>query len=111
MSGLPELDPLIHAPSRLRVMSTLSQLGVGDTLSFSRLQGLLDMTSGNLITHLRKLDDAGYVRMTTDHGEAAKTTTLELTEDGRRAFLDYRVALQQWLEDPETVTAHPDSSS
>lgn len=104
MNELPELDPLIHTPSRLRVMSTLSQLDPGDTLSFTRLQGLLGMTSGNLITHLRKLDEAGYVCTSTDHSDAAKTTTLQLTDTGRRAFQEYRHTLQRWLEDPHAVT-------
>ena len=48
-----ELDPVIHAPVRLRITVTLSTLREGDYLSFSRLQQLLDLTPGNLITHLR----------------------------------------------------------
>ena len=55
------LDPVIHAPVRLRITVTLSTLREGDYLSFSRLQQLLDLTPGNLITHLRKLEEAGYV--------------------------------------------------
>jgi DNA-binding transcriptional ArsR family regulator len=47
------LDPLIHAPARLRIMVTLAELNDGDTLSFTRLQEMLDLTGGNLITHLR----------------------------------------------------------
>jgi len=56
------LDPLIHAPARLRMMVTLAALPPGDTLSFTRLQDMLELTPGNLITHLRKLQDAGYVQ-------------------------------------------------
>jgi pimeloyl-ACP methyl ester carboxylesterase len=55
------LDPVIHGPTRLRIMVTLATLPEGDDLSFSRLQDLLSLTPGNLITHLRKLEDAGYV--------------------------------------------------
>ncbi|HUK70246.1 MAG TPA: hypothetical protein VLW50_16070 [Streptosporangiaceae bacterium] len=47
-------------------MVTLSTLAVGDVLASPRLQELLDLTPGNLVTHLhethlRKLEDAGYV--------------------------------------------------
>ena len=59
------LDPVIHGPARLRIMVTLATLPEGDDLSFSRLQDLLSLTPGNLITHLRKLEDAGYVTTVT----------------------------------------------
>ena len=54
------LDPVIHGPVRLRVMVTLATLRKGDSLSFTRLQELLGLTPGNLITHLRRLEEAGY---------------------------------------------------
>jgi DNA-binding transcriptional ArsR family regulator len=39
----------------------------GDRITFPRLQQLLDITAGNLSTHLRKLADAGYVEITKTH--------------------------------------------
>ena len=42
------LDPLIHVPARLRILVTLAALNEGDTLSFTRLQNMLDLTPGNL---------------------------------------------------------------
>lgn len=64
MTTLPELDPVIHAAARLKVMATLAACPDGDRISFSRLQKLLGMTAGNLSTNLRKLEDAGYVAVT-----------------------------------------------
>ncbi|MGF0118450.1 transcriptional regulator [Promicromonospora sp. Marseille-Q5078] len=87
------LDPVIHAPARLRVVATLAALAAGDELSFPRLQKLLDMTAGNLSTHLRKLEDAGYVRVTKTHEGRTPATYLALTPQGRRAFEDYTEAL------------------
>jgi DNA-binding transcriptional ArsR family regulator len=55
------LDAVIHAPARLRIVATLAALPDGDTLSFTRLQDMLELTPGNLITHLRKLEDVGYL--------------------------------------------------
>jgi DNA-binding MarR family transcriptional regulator len=59
-----EPDPVIHVPARLRIMVTLAAVHDGDNLSFTRLQDLIGLTPGNLITHLRKLADAGYVSRT-----------------------------------------------
>ena len=50
---------MIHAPARLRIVATLAALPAGDEVSFTRLQDILDLTPGNLITHLRRLEDAG----------------------------------------------------
>jgi DNA-binding transcriptional ArsR family regulator len=59
--GTDALDPVIHTPARLRIVATLKALPDGDTLSFTRLRDMLDPTPGDLITHLRKLEDAGYL--------------------------------------------------
>ena len=56
------LDPLIHVPARLCIVATLAALPDGDALSFTRLQNMIGLTPGNLITHLRKLEGAGYLR-------------------------------------------------
>ena len=55
MTEIPELDPVIHAQARLRVVSALSALREDDRITFPRLQELLAMTAGNLSVHLRKL--------------------------------------------------------
>ena len=55
------LDPLIHVPTRLKIVATLAALPDGDTLSFTRLQDMIGLTPGNLIIHLRKLEEADYV--------------------------------------------------
>ena len=93
-----ELDPLIHAPTRLRIMGTLASLRSGDTISFTRLQELIGLTPGNLITHLRKLEVAGYVATEKSGNGAASLTTAVLTTKGRRALDSYRDALKGMLE-------------
>lgn len=92
--GSHQLDPLIHAPVRLRIMVTLSRLDWQDTLSFPRLQDLLGLTAGNLVTHLRKLEQGSYV----DVGKSGEGTTIALTVKGRAALQDYTTALQELLE-------------
>jgi DNA-binding MarR family transcriptional regulator len=91
------LDPLIHAPARLQIMATLAALPDGDALSFTRLQDMLDLTAGNLITHLRKLEDADYLTSEkTGNGPASKTS-VALTTQGRAALDGYTSALRQLL--------------
>jgi DNA-binding MarR family transcriptional regulator len=97
VTGLPELDPVIHAQARLRVTASLAALGPGAAITFPRLQELLEMTAGNLSTHLRKLEDAGYVAITKTHERRTPVTYVELTRDGRRAFEDYTAALRALL--------------
>ncbi|WP_166878609.1 transcriptional regulator [Salinibacterium sp. ZJ450] len=92
-----ELDPVIHASARLRITATLAAIPVGDQMSFPRLQELLEMTAGNLSTHLRKLEDAGYVAVTKTHQGRTPITYLALTTRGRRAFEDYTEALRAVL--------------
>jgi DNA-binding MarR family transcriptional regulator len=91
------LDPLIHVPSRLRILVTLAALGDGDTLSFTRLQDMLDLTPGNLITHLRKLEDAGYISSEKSGNGVASLTTVSLTHKGRAALDAYTRALRDLL--------------
>ncbi|WP_265522707.1 transcriptional regulator [Oerskovia flava] len=91
------LDPVIHAQARLRVVATLAVLPTGDELAFPRLRKLLDMTAGNLSTHLRKLEDAGYVAVTKTHEGRTPVTYIGLTPRGRRAFEEYTESLAQLL--------------
>jgi DNA-binding MarR family transcriptional regulator len=94
----PDLDPVIHAPARLRVVATLAALADGDELAFPRLQKLLDMTAGNLSTHLRRLEEAGYVAVSKTYQGRTPATYLRLTARGRRAFEDYNETLMDLLK-------------
>jgi DNA-binding transcriptional ArsR family regulator len=92
-----ELDPLIHVPARLRIVATLAALPDGDTLSFTRLQDMIGLTPGNLITHLRKLEDAGYLDTEKTGNGAASRTAVALTNRGRAALDVYTGALRDLL--------------
>lgn len=93
-----DLDPVIHAQSRLRVVATLAAMPRGDRVSFPKLQRLLDMTAGNLSTHVRKLEDAEYVVVTKTHEGRTPATYLELTSAGRLAFERYSRRLTDLLK-------------
>ena len=93
-----ELDAVIHAPARLRIMVTLSTLPDGDDLSFTRLQELIGLTPGNLITHLRKLEDARYVTTEKTGNGVNARTAVALTRDGRTALDRYTKVLRDLLD-------------
>ncbi len=99
-----DLDPVIHVPARLRIVVTLAALPEGDSLSFSRLQQLLDLTAGNLITHLRRLEDAGYVANVKSRQGGTARTSVNLTHAGRAALERYTATLRRLL-DPGSASA------
>jgi DNA-binding MarR family transcriptional regulator len=92
------LDSVIHVPARLRIVVTLAALRDGDDLSFTRLQDLIGLTPGNLITHLRKLEDVGYVTTERSGNGNAARTSVALTHDGRAALDRYTTELRQLLD-------------
>lgn len=92
-----ELDPVIHSQARLRVVATLAQFPRDDRIAFTKLQRVLDMTAGNLSTHLRKLEDAGYVEVTKSFQGRTPVTHLSLTSRGRLAFEEYSAAVTKIL--------------
>ncbi len=90
-------DPLIHVPARLKIVATLAALPDGDTLSFTRLQDMIGLTPGNLIIHLRKLEDAGSLSSEKTGNGSAQKTTVTLTRQGRVALGTYTQALRDLL--------------
>jgi DNA-binding MarR family transcriptional regulator len=92
-----ELDPVIHAPARLRIMVTLATVPEGDNLSFTRLQDLIGLTPGNLITHLRKLEDAEYVTTLKSGSGVTARTAVSLTSAGRAALDRYSAVVRELL--------------
>jgi DNA-binding MarR family transcriptional regulator len=91
------LDPLIHVPTRLKIVATLAALPDGDALSFTRLQDMLELTPGNLIIQLRKLEEADYISSEKTRNGSAQKTTVALTSRGREALGAYTKALRDLL--------------
>jgi len=96
VNSLTDIDPLIHAPARLMVMTYLY---VVESLDFVYLKRVTDLSWGNLSTHLTKLEEAGYVRMQKSFQGKKPQTMIQLTERGRSAFRNYKDDMQQVLGD------------
>ena len=58
------LNETIHQSTRLRIMTMLVGMPETDRLAYGFIQKTLDLTGGNLTTHLRKLEDADYLQIT-----------------------------------------------
>jgi DNA-binding MarR family transcriptional regulator len=89
-----DLDPMIHVPTRLKIIATLAALPRDDTLSLTRLQDMIGLTPGNLLSHLRKLEDAGYLTSQKTRSGTVSIPTVALTSHGRTALDAYTQALR-----------------
>ncbi|MCH7227639.1 transcriptional regulator [Haloferula sp. A504] len=96
MIDFSKLDKTIHEKGRLGIMTLLASRV--DAWPFQELKGELEMSDGNLITHLRTLEKAGYVGSTKITGEGRPQTLYELSASGRKAFEDYLALLEQILD-------------
>jgi DNA-binding MarR family transcriptional regulator len=81
----------------LQIVATLAALPDGDALSFTRLQEMIGLTPGNLITHLRKLEDADYLTTDKTGNGPASRTSVALTLHGRAALDSYTETLRGLL--------------
>jgi len=79
-----QLDRVIHERVRLAVMAMLA---ANPDLSFTELRDALQLTDGNLTSHIRTLQESGYIAVTKAFQDARPLTTLALTETGRAAFV------------------------
>ena len=81
-----QLDRVIHEKGRLAIMSMLA---ASPELSFTELRDTLSMTDGNLTTHIRTLQEAGYVSVTKSYQNNRPLTTCSVTAAGKKAFANY----------------------
>ena len=98
------LDETIHQPSRLRVMTMLVAQPEDGRLAYGFIQKTLGLTGGNLTTHLRKLEDAGFLATSKEFVDSRPRTWVYATQEGRRAFADYLANLERALNWPASGT-------
>lgn len=90
-----QLDRVIHEKGRLAIMSALA---ASPELSFIELRDLLNMTDGNLTSHVRTLQQAGYVAVAKSFQDNRPLTTCSLTANGRKVFAEYIALLEQIVQ-------------
>ncbi len=94
MFDFEKLDKLIHEKGRLGIMTLLA---ARPSWTFQDLKGELELSDGNLVSHLRTLHDNGYVAVTKEMLDRPQTS-YALTKKGRQQFEDYLSILEQILK-------------
>lgn len=89
---LKRTDSLLHAPARLALMAMLSG---GDGIDFVHFREDLGLTDGNLASHLRKLEQAGYVKCSKRFLGRRPRTTYTIRAKGRNALARHIDQLEQ----------------
>ncbi len=94
MEKLQELDPIIHSRIRLSILSILISVKKAD---FVYLKEATGTTDGNLSTHLTKLENAEYIKITKEFVGKKPRTTCSITDKGKEAFSKYVKTLELFI--------------
>lgn len=89
------LNKIFDSRIRLGVMSVLI---VNDSISFNELKQLLELTDGNLASHLNTLEQAEYLKVQKAFIGKKTNTTYTITELGRQAFKVHLDALEKMIK-------------
>ena len=98
IDGLEELESLrglLEHRVRLTICLLLAE---HDAMSFSRLKQVLEETDGSLGTHLRKLEDGGYLAIEKSFRNRRPVTWYELTDEGRSNLRRHVAHLARLIE-------------
>lgn len=95
------LDDVVHQRVRLGILAVLDATGQAD---FSYLQDQLEVTAGNLSTHLSVLADAGYIDINKTFEGNRPRTWARITQEGKIALFEEVQALGELLN----LQGHPD---
>lgn len=90
-----DLNPLLHQQLRLSVMSLLMNVKEAD---FTYIREKTGATAGNLSVQINKLAEAEYIQVKKSFKENYPLTTCSITPNGRIAFEEYVVSLQEYLK-------------
>jgi len=90
-----QLDEIIHSRIRLAVMAVLVTV---DEAEFTFLREKVNATDGNLSTHLKKLEESGYVAVSKSFENRKPVSRYMLTKKGRAAFEMYVNHLENMIK-------------
>jgi DNA-binding MarR family transcriptional regulator len=83
--------------SRIR-LGIMSALAVNETLDFSSLKEYLEVTDGNLASHLKALEKENFVAVTKSFIDRKPNTKYAMTKTGRKAFEEHLTALENLIK-------------
>ncbi len=88
-------DPILHQAIRSKLVSMLIANGA---LPFKALKEYLKLSDGNLSSHLKKLENAGYIEIKKGFEGKRPKTTIYITDEGEEAFKSYIEELRVFVE-------------
>jgi DNA-binding MarR family transcriptional regulator len=89
------LNKAFESRIRLGIMSILM---VNDQVDFTMLKDLLDITDGNMASHISGLEKLGYLKVTKQFIGKKPNTSYAVTESGKAAFAEHVKALEKLLQ-------------
>jgi DNA-binding MarR family transcriptional regulator len=92
---IDSLDKAFESRVRLGIMAVLV---VNERVDFGTLKELLNLTDGNLASHLKPLEAAGYVNLQKQFVGRKPNTSYEATAAGRAAFQNHLNALEELIK-------------
>ncbi len=92
---IDEIDPIIHSPTRLKILVVLAEVVKAD---FTFLVLTTGLTRGNLSANLRKLEEVGYVMIEKSFVDRVPRTMIELTEHGKKSLQSYQADMQTIMD-------------
>jgi len=93
-STIENLNKIFDSRIRLGIMSALM---VNESVNFNQLKELMQITDGNLASHIKALEDNGYVKIQKGFIGKKTNTTYSVTKAGEKAFSDHIVALENMI--------------
>jgi DNA-binding MarR family transcriptional regulator len=91
---ITNLNKAFDSRIRLGIMSVLM---VNDSVDFNTLKELLELTDGNLASHIKALEGLEYIRSTKQFIGRKPNTQYTITEEGRLSFKEHLNALEQLI--------------
>jgi len=89
------LNKIFESRIRLGVMSVLM---INEEINFNDLKQMLEVTDGNLATHLVNLEENGYIKVHKGFVGKKTNTTYSVTKSGEKAFNDHINALEEMIK-------------
>ncbi|MBS1774246.1 MAG: transcriptional regulator [Bacteroidetes bacterium] len=94
--AIEQLNKLFDSRIRIGIMSALI---VNESLNFNDLKGLIDVTDGNLATHIKTLEENNYIKVHKGFIGKKTNTTYTITRAGEVAFKSHLKALEKIIND------------
>ncbi|MEO6456397.1 MAG: transcriptional regulator [Ginsengibacter sp.] len=95
MNPIENLNKTFDSRVRLGIMSTLM---VNDQINFNDLKQLINVTDGNLASHIKALEENGYIKVNKGFIGKKTNTTYTVTKVGKKAFEQHLAALEKIIK-------------